>query len=97
MFSGGLLLWKRDRECFFCDISEFRIKNKRYKLTSIIDAFPLIQRIVVNDDMAFKIKNGCVMEKFFDNDLAFILDKNNKLLALYKNIDNNSKAYRVFQ
>ena len=73
------------------------IKNKRYKLTSIIDAFPLIQRIVVNDDMAFKIKNGCVMEKFFDNDLAFILDKNNKLLALYKNIDNNSKAYRVFQ
>ena len=57
----------------------------------------MIQRIVVNDDMAFKIKNGCVMEKFFDNDLAFILDKNNKLLALYKNIDNNSKAYRVFQ
>ena len=25
MFPGGLLLWKRDRECFFCDISEFRI------------------------------------------------------------------------
>ena len=73
------------------------IKNKRYKLTSIIDAFPLIQRIVVNDDLAFKIKNGCVMKKFFDNDLAFILDKNNKLLALYKNIDNKSKAYRVFQ
>ena len=22
---GGLLLWKRDRECFLCDISEFRI------------------------------------------------------------------------
>lgn len=25
VFPGGLLLWKRDRECFFCDISEFRI------------------------------------------------------------------------
>lgn len=73
------------------------IKKNNYNLISIMDANPLIQRINVNDELAFKIKNGCILDKFFDNDLAFILDKDNRLLALYKNEDNKCIAYRVFQ
>lgn len=73
------------------------IKKNNYNLISIMDANPLIQRINVNDELAFKIKNGCILDKFFDNDLAFILDKDNRLLALYKNDDNKCIAYRVFQ
>ena len=72
------------------------IENGEYKLINIMDAFLDIPRITVDDDMAFKIKNGVVLGKFFDGDMSFILDKDNNLLALYKNIDNKSRPYKMF-
>ena len=72
------------------------IKNRNIKFIDIMDAFPNIDRINVSDDIAFKIRNGVVMEKFFDNDLAFILDNNNSLIAIYKNDENKSRAYKMF-
>ena len=65
-------------------------------MLSILDAFPNIPRIKVDKDTAFKISNGVALNKFFDGDLAFILDNNDNLLALYKNIDNMSRAYKMF-
>jgi len=72
------------------------IKNNNFKFISIMDAFPLIPRIVVNDDMAFKIRNGVIMDKFFDEEMAFILDSNNNLISLYKNEFNKSRAFKMF-
>ena len=36
------------------------------------------------------------MEKLFDGDMAFIFDTDGNLLALYKNVDNKSRAYKMF-
>ena len=72
------------------------IENDNYKLISIVDALPNIPRIKVSDEMANKIKNGVIMDKFFDSDMAFIFDKDNNLIALYRNIDNKSRAYKMF-
>ena len=71
------------------------IKNGNYQILSILDAFPNIQKIKVDDEIAKKIRNGMVLDKLFDNNLAFILN-NNQLLALYKNIDNKSRPYKMF-
>ena len=72
------------------------IKNGNFKLISILDAIPNLERIVVDDDMAFKIKNGVVMEPFFDDDKAFILDKDENLIAIYQNINNEARVYKMF-
>lgn len=72
------------------------IKNGNFKLISILDALPNIKKVVVDDDMAFKIKNGVVLDSFFEGDKAFILDKDENLIAIYKNINGKSRVYKMF-
>ncbi len=72
------------------------IENGNYKFISITEAFPEIPVIKVSDDIAFKVKNGVVLDKLFESDMAFICDINNNLLALYKNDNGKCKAYKMF-
>ena len=72
------------------------IKNGDFKLISILDAIPNMKRIVVDNEMAFKIKNGVILEPFFDGDRAFILDKDGELIAIYENNDNKARVYKMF-
>lgn len=72
------------------------IKSGNFKLIDICSAFPNIKQIVVDDKIANKIKNGVILDKFFDNDIAFIVDKSDNLLALYKNDNDKSRPYKMF-
>lgn len=72
------------------------IKNGNYKLIPIIDALPDINKVIVDDEIAFKVRNGVILESFFEGDKAFILDKNNNLLAIYENHEGKAKVYRMF-
>jgi len=72
------------------------IKNNKFKLVGILDAFPDIPIIKVSDEIVFKIKNGVVMDKFFDSEMAFIVDKDNSLVSIYKNIDDKARVYKMF-
>ena len=72
------------------------IEEKSFNFIDITYAFSDIPKIIVDDCVAFKIKNGVILDKFFDSEMAFILDGENNLLAIYKNVDNKSRAYRVF-
>lgn len=72
------------------------IKNGDFKLISIMDSMSDIPRINVDDKMAFKIKNGVILDKFFDGDRAFILDKDDYLLAIYENIGDKARVYKMF-
>ena len=72
------------------------IENGNYKLINILDAFANIPKIIVTNDVVKKISNGMILDKFFDGDMAFILNDNNELLALYKNVDNKSRPYKMF-
>lgn len=72
------------------------IKNGEFKIISILDAFPNIKRINVSDEIAFKVRNGVILEPFFNGDKAFILDNNDKLIAIYENVDNKSRVYKMF-
>ena len=72
------------------------IENNNYKLISITEAFPNISTVTVDINMAKKVKNGVVLDKFFDDELAFVIDDDDNLLALYENIDNKSRPYKMF-
>lgn len=74
----------------------YDIINDNYKIISITDAFPNIEKINVDDKMAFKIKNGMILDNFFNDDMAFIFDDGNNLIALYKKDGNKCRAYKMF-
>ena len=72
------------------------IENEKYHLIDITDALEDISTIVVDNDLAFRIKNGVILDKFFDYNMAFIKDKDNKLLAIYKNDGDKCRPYKMF-
>lgn len=72
------------------------IENDDYKLLSIKDALPSIEKINVSNDLLKKIRNGVRLEKFFDSEYALIMDKDQEI-AIYKNEKNMAIPYRVFE
>ena len=72
------------------------INKNTIKFINITSAFPNIPIINVDNDMAFKIKNGVILDKFFDTDMAFIVDNDNNLLALYKLYGDKCRVYKMF-
>lgn len=72
------------------------IKNNKYKILNPTDVID-IPKIVVDDNIAKKIKNGQVLDKFFNYDKAFILDNKNNLLAIYQIYNKDYvKPYKMF-
>lgn len=72
------------------------IKNNKFKLLDIMDAFPDISNVVVDDNMSFKVKNGVILDKFFNDEMAFIVDKEGSLLALYRLENDKCRIYKSF-
>ena len=74
------------------------IENDNYKLLNIRDVLD-IEHVVVDDDMLKKVKNGCVLDKFFVSDIALILDKNDIEIGIYKKYEKDTtkvKPYKIF-
>lgn len=72
------------------------IENDNYKILNPIDVLD-IPKVVVSEDMEFRVRNGQVLKKFFDGYIAMILNKNNELLAIYKDYnDGYVKPYKMF-
>ena len=73
------------------------VRNNNFKLISIQDSLNNLDKIIIyDDDLAFKIRNGVILDKFFEGDKALILDKNNNLIAIYENKDDKARVYKMF-
>lgn len=72
------------------------IKNGNFKLIPILDTFPNMERVIVDEEIAFKVRNGVIMDSFFNGDKAFILDNNKNLIAIYENKDGMARVYKMF-
>ena len=72
------------------------IRDGMYSMYGVEEVLELPE-VVVDRDMENKIRNGQVLEKFFDDDMVMIMNKDNQLLAIYKRTgDNKVKPYRMF-
>jgi tRNA pseudouridine55 synthase len=74
------------------------IENNNYKLISINEVLSNIPSIKVDLEMEFKIKNGAIIDKFFDGDKAVIIDQNNTVIAIYQVYDKDdtkAKPYKM--
>lgn len=71
------------------------IDNGNYQLKSIIDVLD-IEKVIVDKDMEFKIKNGQILDKFFDDNKVLVVNEENDVIAIYEQtIDNKVKPWKV--
>lgn len=74
------------------------IEKGSYKLLSIKDALPNIKISKVEDNLLKKIKNGQILDSFFEEELSLIVDKNNNEIAIYKQIgEGKVKPYKMIE
>ena len=74
------------------------IKEGNYKLLSIREALPNIKVTKVDDKLLKKIKNGMKVDKFFGGDMSLIVDKNDREIAIYQNIEGGiAKLYKMIE
>lgn len=74
------------------------IKNNNYKLLNIKDVLN-IEKVIVKDDILKKISNGAIIDKFFDGNMALILDDNGNEVGIYQIYDKDNtkvKPYKIF-
>ena len=74
------------------------IKKDNYKLLTIKEALPNIKITKIDDKKLKQVKNGMVLDKFFEEELSLLVDKDGKEIAIYKNIENNkAKPYKMIE
>ena len=72
------------------------IRSGMYSLLEISDILNL-SKVVVDCELEKKIKNGCVLDKFFDEDMVMVVNEKEQLLAIYRVMDDGRvKPYRMF-
>ena len=74
------------------------IENNNYKLLSIKKALPNINIVSVDEELLKKIKNGCVLDSFFEEEISLILDKEGNEIAIYKQTgDGKVKPFKMIE
>ena len=72
------------------------IRSGMYSMLKIEDVLDL-PKLVVDKEQEKRIRNGQVLDKFFDGDMVMVMNEDNKLLAIYQEYhDNKAKPYRMF-
>ena len=74
------------------------IKKDNYKLLSIKEALPNIKITKIDDKTLKQVKNGMVLDKFFEEEISLLVDKDGREIAIYKDIGNGKvKPYKMIE
>lgn len=71
------------------------IKRGDFELKKIGEVLD-IPKVWVNENMLFKIKNGCKMKKFFEGDMALVMDGDSEV-AIYRVSEEDEKIAKVYK
>lgn len=70
------------------------IENNSYNIISLEEIFKDIFTVNVDEKLKFKIINGQIIDNIYNEDL--VLFKDDKILAIYKRVNNKLKPYKMF-
>lgn len=74
------------------------IQNNNYKLMSIKESLPNIKITKVEEPLLKKIKNGMILDSFFEEELSLVVDENNKEIAIYKQTEEGKvKPFKMIE
>jgi len=74
------------------------VKNGKYNFLNIKDVLDM-DKIVVNGELLNKVKNGAIVNKFFDSDMALVVDELGNEIGIYQIYDKDNKKvkpYKIF-
>jgi tRNA pseudouridine55 synthase len=71
------------------------IKRGDFELKKIGEVLD-IPKVWVNENMLFRIRNGCKMKKFFEGDMALVMDGDSEV-AIYKVSEEDEKMAKVYK
>lgn len=71
------------------------IDNDNYKILPIKAALTDYTNIIVDEELEFKIKNGQILDNIYNKDIVVFLNKNEEVLAIYKNDNGKLKVYKM--
>ena len=76
-------------------VKEEDVEKGNYQLLSLKEVLDL-PVISVPYEIEKKVRNGCILERIFKEDMAFIENESHQVLAIYKKIDDDRiKPYRM--
>lgn len=61
-----------------------QIENNEYKILTIKEALPNIKITKIDDELIKKVKNGMVLDSFFEEEISLLIDKKDNEIAIYK-------------
>lgn len=74
------------------------IQKDNYKLLSIKEALPNIKITKIDDKTLKQVRNGMVLDKFFEEEISLLVDKDGREIAIYKDIGNGKvKPYKMIE
>lgn len=73
-----------------------QLENNEFRLLTIEEALKDIKSVVLSDEDSFKVKNGVGLPNSYNEKLILFKNKNNKVLALYKDDNGILKSYKYF-
>ena len=74
------------------------IQKDNYKLLSIKEALPNIKITKIDDKTLKQVKNGMVLDKFFEEEISLLVNKDGREIAIYKDIGNGKvKPYKMIE
>lgn len=74
------------------------IQKDNYKLLSIKEALPNIKITKIDGKTLKQVKNGMVLDKFFEEEISLLVDKDGREIAIYKDIGNGKvKPYKMIE
>lgn len=73
------------------------ILNNDFKILSIDEVLSNYKTIVVEDELLKKINNGVKIKNIYNSDLVLFKDKNNKIIALYKEDNGYLKMFKYLK
>lgn len=71
------------------------IKSGNFVLKKIGEVLD-IPKVRVSEDMLFKIRNGCKVKKFFEGDMALVMDGDSEV-AIYRVSEEDEKIAKVYK
>lgn len=71
------------------------IKSGNFELKKIGEVLD-IPKVWVSDDILFKIRNGCKVKKFFEGDMALVMDGDSEV-AIYRVSEEDEKIAKVYK
>lgn len=71
------------------------IKSGNFELKKIGEVLD-IPKVRVSEDMLFKIRNGCKVKKFFEGDMALVMDGDSEV-AIYRVSEEDEKIAKVYK